>query len=132
MTRPHPYRPAVPIFNPQPKPVTWRSEAHRRRVAAMACICCGAYPPTQAAHANVSKGLSLKASDALLFPACPPCHSYHDSGGIPKDERRRRELAYIEKTREDLMALEMWPEDVEAAYQAAIGPLRAVVVSIED
>lgn len=28
--------------------------------------------------------------------------------------------------------MDMWPEDVEAAYQAAIGPLRAVVVPIED
>jgi len=131
MSRP-PYDANVFNFRPQPKQVTWRSEKHRRRVAAMECICCGGYPPTQAAHANVSKGLSLKASDALLFPACPSCHSYHDSGGIPKDERRRRELAYVEKTREDLIAVDMWPEDVEAAYQAAIGPLRAVVVPIED
>lgn len=131
MSRP-PYSAQMFGFRPQPKPQTWRSEKHRRRVASMPCVCCGAHGPSQAGHVNFGKGYGIKSSDALLFPICPTDHSYHDQGGVERDERRRRELAYVEKTREDLIAVDMWPEDVEAAYQAAIGPLRAVVVPIED
>lgn len=52
-------------------PTLLRSEQHRRNVAALSCACCGRRGPNQAAHANITKGMGLKACDRLTFPLCP-------------------------------------------------------------
>lgn len=128
MSRPHPFRATPPvIFNPQPKQTTYRSEKHRRHVAALACVCCGRHGPSQAAHANFGKGFGIKASDALLFPLCPHCHQFHDQGGVQRDERRRLELGYVDHTRAELIAVSLWSTEVEIAYMQDVQALREVV-----
>jgi hypothetical protein len=102
---------------------TWRSEKHRRAVAGLDCIVCGRYGPSQAAHVNFGKGMGLKASDALIFPACPSCHTNHDQGGINKIERWKREYKYVSATRSLMLRNKLWSDDVERAYWLAISPL---------
>lgn len=69
------------------------SEAWRRAVASLPCICCGREGETQCAHANHRrKGMSIKAPDTWTFPLCVECHKEFDQGkSYSKD--RRRELA---------------------------------------
>lgn len=110
-----------------PKQKPWRSEKHRRNVAAMNCIICGRYGPSQCAHINFSKGLSLKADDSLTFPACPDCHRNHDAGGMPREIRWKREWEFADATRAQLIRRNQWPAEIEAHYQRAIEPLRRVV-----
>lgn len=110
-----------------PKQKTWRSEKHRRDVAALACVICGRHSPSQCAHINFSKGLSIKADDSLTFPACPDCHRNHDSGGIPREERWQREWEYVDATRAALIRQNKWGAEVEAHYQTAIVPLARMV-----
>lgn len=111
-----------------PKSRPWRSEAHRRLVAALPCVACGRYGPSQCAHVNFGKGLGLKTSDALSFPACPPCHQFHDQGGsLSKQERHRLEWEYVDATRANLMQKGLWGSDVEMEYQKEILPLARVV-----
>ena len=62
------------------KQPTFRSEAWRRAVASLPCVCCMKDGPSQAAHRNEGKGMSLKVSDALTVPLCPECHSEFDQG----------------------------------------------------
>lgn len=63
------------------KPV--RSEAYRRRVAALPCIRCGIGGYSQAAH-GPALGRGIKASDKGCFPLCCDrpgivgCHSLYD------------------------------------------------------
>lgn len=104
-----------------------RSKQHRRNVAALACAVCDRHGPSQCAHINFSKGLALKACDSLTFPACPDCHRNHDSGGMPRQERWRREWEYVDKTRAQLISKNKWDAATEAAYQKAIVPLARVV-----
>lgn len=82
-----------------PKPLTFRSEKLRRAVAELPCVCCGRVGLTQAAHGNQGKGMSIKASDAMIAALCTECHAALDQGGIlPKAERRAFELEMIAKT----------------------------------
>lgn len=83
-----------------------RDETYRRAVAALPCIICGIDGISQAAHANQGKGMSIKACDSQLFPACADqpgrrgCHSQLDQGALyPRDERRALELVWAERTR---------------------------------
>jgi len=110
-----------------PKLKPWRSEKHRRNVAALSCIVCGRFGPSQCAHINFSKGMASKVSDALTFPACPSCHSTHDQGGISRQERWKREWEYVDATRALLIRSNQWSSEVEEAYQLAIVPLARVV-----
>lgn len=111
-----------------PKQKPWRSEKHRRNVAALACVICGRHGPSQCAHINFSKGMSTKVSDALTFPACHSCHRNHDSGGIyTKAERWLREWEYCDATRAQLIRQNKWAAETESAYQKAIQPLARVV-----
>lgn len=110
-----------------PKIKPWRSEKHRRNVAALPCIRCHCFGPSQCAHANFGKGLGTKVSDALTFPLCPACHRNHDAGGIPRSERWQREWEFADRTRSILIRKNQWPADAEAAYQIAIAPLARVV-----
>ncbi len=53
-----------------PKDPPLRSEPYRRYVASLPCAHCGRAGPSQCAHADEGKGLSLKASDRTCFPLC--------------------------------------------------------------
>lgn len=106
-------------------PTLLRSEQHRRNVAALNCACCGRQGPSQAAHANITKGIGLKACDSLTFPLCPVCHRAHDQGGsVLKLDRRHKEWVYVDGTRAELMALGKWTPEIELHYRKAIEPLR--------
>ena len=97
-----------------------RSEKHRRLVASMPCGLCGAEPPSQAAHSNYGKGLSIKACDSQVFPLCLKCHFQLDqSGQIPREKRRKRERELVDRTRHQLQIFEQWTDEVEEAYQRA-------------
>ena len=71
--------------------------------------------------------MSSKVSDALTFPACPTCHRNHDAGGLPREERWRREWEYVDATRSKLIRRNQWAKETEAEYQVAIMPLARVV-----
>lgn len=111
------------------KTQTFRSEKHRRNVASLDCVVCGAFGPTQCAHANFGKGMALKASDAMSFAACPTCHGFHDQGGISKDARRKLEVVYVDRTRAELIARNLWPAEVEEAYRLAYEPMKRAAES---
>lgn len=109
-------------------PTLLRSEQHRRNVAALNCACCGKEGPSQAAHANITKGMGLKACDSLTFPLCPGCHRDLDQAGkLMKDARRHREWVYVDGARAELMALGQWTPEIELHYRKAIEPLRMLV-----
>lgn len=110
-----------------PKLKPWRSEKHRRIVASLPCVVCDKWGPSQCAHINFSKSLSSKADDSLTFPACPQCHASHDQGGMSREERWKCEWEYVDATRANLIRKNLWPADVENAYQVAIQPLARVV-----
>ena len=82
-----------------PKPSTFRSEKLRRAVADLPCQACGREGFTQAAHANMGKGMGIKVSDALVAALCTKCHSELDSGGkMSKVARREFEAEMVLKT----------------------------------
>lgn len=89
-----------------------RSEAYRRLVAAMPCAMCSAAAPSQAAHANTGKGLSLKTDDRTCFPLCPPCHRDFDQGGMSRENRRVLEALYGQRTRTAILAAGAWPKNL--------------------
>ncbi|WP_231690008.1 hypothetical protein [Achromobacter sp. 2789STDY5608628] len=69
----------------------------------------------------------MKACDSLCFPLCPDLHRAHDQGGIPKDERRRREFNYANWAREELISRGLWTTTIERHFQRAIAPLKRLV-----
>lgn len=99
--------PSAPIFRPTPKTEYVRDESYRRFVASLPCFECGVAGISQPAHSNqggAGKGLSIKASDAFLFPLCADqpmrlgCHSKHDRClGMTSDERLDRETNYLQR-----------------------------------
>lgn len=104
--------PAPPVAKSHPV----RSEAYRRAVASLPCICCGVPGISQCAHANTGKGAGIKASDLDSFPlcACQPgrrgCHSKFDQGALfLKTERRLIEPAWIADTQRRIRAMGLWP-----------------------
>lgn len=101
---------AVGMSQPVPKDAPLRSEAYRRWIAAQPCILCGVVGRTNACHTNVGKGMALKASDTMLFPACGPsglnpgCHwKIDNSQDMTKDERRTLEARLVLKTQAKAM-----------------------------
>lgn len=63
------------------KQQTFRSEAWRKAVAKLPCICCKREGMTQAAHPNHrGKGLAHKAPDCWCVPLCVYCHAEFDQG----------------------------------------------------
>ena len=73
-----------------PKQNTFRSEAWRRAVASLPCVCCMRDGPSQAAHLNHrGKGMGLKTHDVWTFPMCPDCHREYDQGTRWSKEDRR-------------------------------------------
>ncbi len=86
------------------KTPTFRSESYRRFVSQQPCFACGIEGYSQAAHANVGKGLGMKVSDLNTFPLCGPrwglmgCHYQHDNLiDMTRDMRREAEARYIER-----------------------------------
>lgn len=102
-----------------------RSKAHRQNVAALGCLITGR--PAQACHVNFGKGMGIKACDSLCFPLCPELHAKHDQGGMPRQERWKREWEYVDATRAKLIRKGLWTAEIEAHYQRAIEPLSRVV-----
>ncbi|WP_232462551.1 DUF968 domain-containing protein [Bordetella genomosp. 9] len=113
-----------------PKAQPYRSKKHLQNVASLACVCCGRAGPSQAAHANFGKGMGLKACDTQTFPLCPECHREHDAGGMPRDERRRREVVYVDRTRAELISRSLWTPVIEQAYRRAYEPMKRVAEAL--
>ena len=101
---PAPSAPRAVIQTPKHEYV--RDEGYRHFVAGHACFRCGRAGASQAAHSNSDqhgKGLSIKASDAALFPLCVTdlggigCHEMHDQAkdGLTKQQRRDQEIEWI-------------------------------------
>lgn len=109
-----------------PKSTPLRDEAYRRLVAALPCAWCGMHCQSQAAHRNQGKGMSLKTSDAEIFPLCGPaglnCHALLDSGGrFSKPERREQEDLWVRQTQRKLRAIARSDESVRKIVEKAIG-----------
>ena len=85
-------------MNPHPKEKPIRSEAYRRYVSELPCFNCHKAPPSQAAHADLGKGMAIKSSDLSCYPLCPACHVlWGASGTNPREVRREFErMAAIE------------------------------------
>jgi len=99
----------------------WRSPAHRRAVASLACVACGADGMTQAAHRNEGKGLAIKACDSQMMALCVKCHTAIDQGGkMDKATRREVEKAYVKVTRGKLLLADRWSYEAEIAYQRVL------------
>lgn len=100
---------------PVPKLEPVRSEAYRRLVAARPCIACGIEGFSQHAHGNFGKGMSLKTCDLFSFPLCCArpgvvgCHAEHDQGGMPREERRRREHEWARATLQAILSSGQYP-----------------------
>ena len=95
-----------------PKTEYVRDKAYRRWVASLDCAHCGKPGPSQAAHADEGKGMSIKASDDTCYPLCADwpgrrgCHSLIGASGLfSREQRRALECVYSESTRA-LWALE--------------------------
>ena len=102
-----------------PKEVPVRHEGYRRLVAAMPCKICGIAGYSQCAHANVGKGMGIKASDLESFPACADrpgvrgCHSLLDQGALfAKHARQALEPAWAADTRRQIIAAGQWPKNL--------------------
>lgn len=97
-----------------------RSEKHRRLVASMPCHECGLEGQSQAAHANYSKGMGIKACDSQIFPLCNFCHEWLDrSGSLTREGRRTYERDAVDGTRRLLRISGQWREEIERAFQRA-------------
>lgn len=100
-----------------PKGQYVRSEAYRRLVAALPCAHCKRAGPSQAAHADEGKGLSLKADDRTCYPLCADspgrrgCHSLLGaSGAFTREHRRTLEAKYQRETWATLDAAGLIPK----------------------
>lgn len=89
-----------------PKRQPLRDESYRRWVASLHCARCGKAGPSQAAHADEHKGMSLKSSDESCYPLCADspgrrgCHVIIGATGtLPREHRRRLEQQYAAQTR---------------------------------
>ena len=101
----------------RPKFAYFRSEKHRRTVAALDCQHCGAAGPSQAAHSNLAahgKGRAIKASDEYLAALCPRCHTMVDESYTLTQEQRNAiwAQAYL-STRKALHIAGQWPAELE-------------------
>lgn len=113
------------------EPSVFRSLVHRRRVAALDCICCGRVGRSQAAHLNLvalGKGKGLKVSDALLVPLCADelgqrgCHYQLDQGGAyDKATSAALQVLWLHETRDLLTARAQWPAEAEADMVRLVG-----------
>ncbi len=126
-TLPSPRTPALRIHDgkaracvPAPKNPPLRSEAYRRFVASLPCAHCKRAGPSQCAHADEGKGLSMKACDSTCFPLCADspqrrgCHTVIGMAALfTKAQRRELERFYGASTRADAIAAGAWPKGWE-------------------
>lgn len=97
-----------------------RSKKHRKLIASMPCCECGSETGVQAAHANYSKGMGIKACDSQIFPLCNFCHEWLDrSGKLTREGRRNYERTAVDGTRRLLKISGQWSEEIEKAFQRA-------------
>lgn len=101
-----------------PKTKPWRSEAYRRLVASQPCERCGIDGYSQAAHADMGKGMGTKTGDETCYAACGPhamnvgralvvnggCHTFIGRV-MTRDARRETEAGYARATRARLRPL---------------------------
>lgn len=68
----------------QPKPTTYRDDAHLAFVRTLRCAVpwCRRPAPSQACHAIGPRGTSLKVDDTRTFPGCADCHRAIDTGVV--------------------------------------------------
>lgn len=97
---------------PVPKQLPWRSEAYRRAVAALNCAHCHRPGRSQCAHADTlgGKGMGIKVSDALTYPACadePGRRGCHALLSLDFAHRLRKtlETRYVDQTQQTLAHL---------------------------
>lgn len=112
-------------------PSVFRSEQHRRNVAALACVNCTIERRSQAAHLNgveFGKGMGIKVSDALLIPLCADsflrrgCHILLDQGGvIDKATAVAHQIDWLHKTRDELKRKRQWPQEAEDDMARIVG-----------
>lgn len=95
-----------------PKFSYYRSKAHLKNVASLACQNCGIEGQTQAAHSNWAehgKGRSIKASDEFVAALCQTCHTELDQGSrLSKEQRRQMWTQAYERTKEKLKEQNLW------------------------
>lgn len=95
-----------------PKFPYFRSQAHLRNVASLACQWCGLDDGCQAAHSNHAyhgKGRGIKASDEFAAALCQACHQLVDQSQLPRSEKDDIwQTAYM-RTKEKLIGLGLWP-----------------------
>lgn len=96
----------IPKFN------YFRSKAHLKNVASLACQNCGIEGQTQAAHSNWAehgKGRGIKASDIFTAALCQTCHAELDQGQhLSKEQRRQMWEAAFERTKQRLREENKW------------------------
>ena len=107
--------PTAPVEKENPL----RSEAYRRAVAGLPCICCGIAGYSQAAHANHGKGAGLKTDDRTCFPLCcdrpgaKGCHPKFDRYELyPKHAAALVAEAWGADTRRRIEMMGLWPKDL--------------------
>lgn len=120
LARPLPAAQISEQSQPAPKERPARSAAYLRLVAALPCAACGVEGFSQAAHANLSKGLAIKSDDRTAFPACCDrpgvrgCHSLLDQGGQwDKAQRRALEVQWGASTRQAIVSRGLWPAGLD-------------------
>jgi ferredoxin len=71
---------------------TYRNQKWLRAVSELGtCVLCGS-EGVQAAHANLGKGMGIKADDCLSAALCPTCHTNIDQGKDLSRDQRRSEM----------------------------------------
>lgn len=120
----------------QPKgPTYFRSEQHRRNVAALTCANCRKEGQSQAAHLNLlalGKGRGLKVSDAFLIPLCTTgflqngCHYLLDQAGhYDKATSASLQIGWLQDTRTELINRGQWPESAQRDVDRFLAPYLA-------
>lgn len=109
---------AAGMVTPIPKGNARRSPAYLRWVATLACAHCGRAGPSQAAHADEGKGMSIKAPDDTAMPLCADapgrrgCHSLIGTDGMfNRVTRRALEQTYGARTRDTARETGHWPPE---------------------
>jgi hypothetical protein len=99
-----------------PKAKPWRSEAYRRAVASLPCICCGIAGYSQAAHLP-PEAKGMKQSDLLTFPLCctrvgiPGCHQDYDQYRLfPREAAMTVGREWAADTQRRIHAMGIWPK----------------------
>lgn len=67
---------------------------HMGRVASLPCACCGTYDGSQVHHIREGQGMAQRASNFLVVPLCPECHT--GTYGVHGDKSRMRARKHTE------------------------------------